>query len=104
MDSEALLKLYILLVRPLLGYCCVMKRPFQFGHIGRIDKIKRRFIRTMCSKLGYAYIGIPILICKLEETLNSPLSIIAPHDTSNKRNVEDLQSFNIYNMHDDMEN
>lgn len=53
--------MYVTLVRPLLEYCAVVWAPHQLYLIARLESIQTRFLRMVGVKIGFSYLGTPLL-------------------------------------------
>lgn len=74
-NIRCLIILFVSIVRPVTEYCSVVWAPSYITHIDRIEKVLKRFIRTLCLKCGLeyssqnydrllCYFGLPRLSCR----------------------------------------
>jgi ribonuclease P/MRP protein subunit RPP40 len=78
---DALVTLYIHLVRPLLEFSSTVWSPYQVGQIAMLEGIQSRFIRFIGLRLGFEYRAVPVQDLQLRFNLR-PLHV--------RRNINDL--------------
>lgn len=54
-NPRCLVILYTALVRSIIEYCSVIWAPFYQIHSNRLERIQKKFIRTLCFKFGITY-------------------------------------------------
>lgn len=52
--------LYVVLVRPVLEFSCVVWSPYQVGHISLLESVQSRVFRAIGVKLGYRYLEVDL--------------------------------------------